>query len=211
MLACALALVPPGILAQPTPTPAPQDGGTLWKGTIDSQTRRQYTHDGATLNTCETDWITTIYFVLSPEGKINGSGEADLNAAASCSPHPLAGNAEKLMLNLSGQGDSSAINLQIDLPDSSSRTYGDFGGFTSLAKQAVCQDKLRSLVIPLNGSDSASVRLDFTANMDRCKGASQDSLSSDNQISLSQVGDCAALPAEAQNSPEASLCGPAGG
>lgn len=37
----------------------------LWKGTLESKTQQQYNHNGTMLNTCETDWTTTIAIGLS--------------------------------------------------------------------------------------------------------------------------------------------------
>jgi hypothetical protein len=189
-----------------TPTSNP-NRGTLWKGVIDSKTQRQYTNQGATVNSCTSDWTTTLYFVVQSDGKLHGTGEADLSAPASCTPHPFSGNTEKQILSLDGNADQSSIQFKISEVDFTPNPSGDFGGYASLTMEVVCKGVQRNLVIPLTGSDAANVQLSFSGDMTGCAGSTSDVMISDNQIKLNKIGDCVDLPADIKSQPQAKLCG----
>ncbi len=189
-----------------TPT-SNANGGVLWKGVIDSPTQRQYIHEGATVNNCTSDWTTTLYFVIKADEKLHGTGEAALSAPARCTPHPVSVNTEKQTLSLDGNADQNSINLKIGVIDFSPNPSGDFGGYASLVSEAPCQGKLRNLVIPMTGSDAASAQLSLSADMTGCAGSTNDVMTSENQIMLNKIGDCADLPADVKSQPEAKLCG----
>jgi hypothetical protein len=188
-------------------TPTPEASGVLWEGPINSTSERQYKDKGATVNTCDTDWAGRIAVVVDPGGNVHGNGEVDLQEGAKCSPHPLSGNTEKILLSVSGKADDKSFNLTLSATGFSPNPSADFGGFASLTTEAVCQRVLRNLSIPLTYPDQAFLQAAFTTSMAGCAGSSDDLMTSDNHIVLDKIGDCNALPADVQNKPMAKLCG----
>jgi hypothetical protein len=188
-------------------TPTVASGGVLWNGNLTSNSEPQYNHNGATLNTCDTNWQGPIAVVVDPAGKVRGKGEVDLTSPAKCSPHPLPGNSEKIFLSIAGKADDKGFYLTFSTSGYSPNPSADFGGFDSLIAEAVCQQKMRTLTIPLIYPDQANFEGPFTEDMTGCAGSAGDKMTSDNHIVLDLVGDCNALPADVQNTPTAKLCG----
>jgi hypothetical protein len=94
-------------------TPTTEIGGVLWEGIITSDTECQYKHNGITLNTCDTYWETQFALVVGPSGNVHGNREADLQNLAKCTPHSLAGNSERIFLNLAGKADEKAFHFTL--------------------------------------------------------------------------------------------------
>ncbi len=188
-------------------TPTSETSGALWQGIISSDTERQYKHNGATLNTCDTYWKTQFGVVIDPAGNVHGAGEADLVNPAKCTPHPISGNSEKLILSVAGKADDKALYLTFSTTGYSPNPSADFGGFDSLILTAVCQRALRTLTVPFIYPDQANLEGTFTASMAGCAGSAGDLMTSNDHIVLDLAGDCAALPADVQAQPVAKLCG----
>jgi hypothetical protein len=196
----------PGTTASPTPTPtqvigaieasapsptSPAESGVIWEGTINSQTQRQYMANGALVNTCQTSWSTIIDFLVDGSGDIHGIGEANLASPASCSPHPLSGNTENFVLKVSGRVDNSHIFLNLSSDSYSPQPSAELGGYNLLFAQEICPPADRELQIPWDGSDAIVAQQSYQLTMSGCAGSSADTMTSDNQITLHKVGDCA--------------------
>jgi hypothetical protein len=196
----------PGTTASPTPTPtqvigaieasapsptSPAESGVIWEGTINSQTQRQYMANGALVNTCQTSWSTIIDYLVDGSGDIHGFGEANLASPASCSPHPLSGNTENFVLKVSGRVDNSHIFLNLSSDSYSPQPSAELGGYNLLFAQEICPPADRELQIPWDGSDAIVAQQSYQLTMSGCAGSSADTMTSDNQITLHKVGDCA--------------------
>jgi hypothetical protein len=206
-LACSIFAIPPLNAATPTPTgqinaveatpsasAADKKNWQLWEGTIASQTSRQFTSNGSTVNTCKTGWDTNFLFTVDTAGDVNGVGFAKLSSGPDCSPHSITGNTSEMTMSVKGRKDQTAFYLNLGAIDFKPKPSGDFGGFELLVTNGACPPTMATLKIPLTGSGSAQAKLDLSGILTGCGGSKDDVMSNQSQVDLKYRFKCGEDP-----------------
>ncbi len=206
----------------PTPTPTRQIGaieiGTpelkgnkkdfaIWTGTITSQTSRQFMSNGAEVNSCTTDWITDLDFIIDSAGTLAGTGKATLSPARTCAPlNNLVENTSEMTISIQGYKDNSTMNLQLGVASLQPPSSGDFGGYSLLMTTGTCPADKHVIQVPLTRATSADAQLNLNATMTGCGGSKDDVMSNQSLVKLHYRFKCSELPADNNDPVLEQLC-----
>jgi hypothetical protein len=222
MLFVTLACIFPAVAgAAPTPTPTSviqaveltptakspaTNEDILWKGTITSDTSRQYMANGAQVNFCTTNWVTDYLLRISPNGDVTGEGQGNLFGARTCTNNNMAPNITGFNIRIQGTKGSSQFLLQFLPGTPTTGSAGEFGGYNLLFLQAICPSFHRTLQLPLTGPDTVDTTLSFSVQMTGCGGSANDIMMSKNLVKMSVYLKCKDILASPSDQEAVALC-----
>lgn len=188
-----------------TPSADEKKNWQLWQGTITSQTSRQYMTNGSLVNTCNSNWDTSVALTVDPAGSVAGLGYATIKGDVACSPHPVSLSTKVIYAYFAGRKDSSEFTLHMGSQKVEPMPSAEFGGYFLLVGNGACPSAPQDLKIPLTGSTSAAAQLALSGVMSGCGGSKNDIMSNQSQVQLERKGTCADYKPDPTD-PNAAVC-----
>jgi hypothetical protein len=162
---------------------------------------------GAEVNSCTTDWITDLDFVMDSAGTLTGTGKATLSPARTCMPlNDMAENTSEMTISIAGYKVDSTFNLQLGATSFQPPSSGDFGGYLLLIASGTCPSNKHMIQVPLTSATTAEAQLNLNATMTGCAGSGDDVMSNRSLVKLQFIFKCSELPANNNDPALEQLC-----
>ena len=159
----------------------------LWKGAIVSDTSREYVPNGEPPFNCSTG-RTDMYLRVSSNGLVRGKALGNLTMPRICTISTrMEPNITQYPLRIDGTKDSQQFTLKFTSLYVGNGFSGEFGGYVGLFKQVTCPAAIRTLTFPLSGPGSVKTTLNLHETMTGCGGSTNDMMSSNNTIDMSDL------------------------
>lgn len=181
--------------------PANQKGGVVWDIVITSKTSRQYTDlkKGTVLNTCFTNWRYSVFYVLRPDGTLQGLGSGATQTPLSCTPHALPNGSLVTTgeeISADGTQDNQAINLRLGVKSITPNPSGDNGGVVLLFNTGACPAVRRTIQIPIDSSSPSKFQFSLSdqGQLTGCAGSAKDVVQAESVFEVERDFDCGNVP-----------------
>ena len=189
------------VAVEMTPSPgATRAGGVVWDVVITSKTSRQFIdfQKGTVNNTCFTNWRFALFYVVSPNGTLQGHGSGATQTPLSCSPHPLPDTlaTSEEEVSVDGTQDNQTLKLRLGVKSFKPNPSGDNGGLVLLFSSGACPAVRRTIQIPIDKAspDNFQFKLSDQGQLTGCGGSGKDVVMAESVFEVERDFDCASVP-----------------